>query len=166
LALTHQEIDARSLALYQLVAAKIRRDPELLERPKGVLARWRAQGPSRSEPYRMAWAKLLQQGLEPALALTVEDSEGARAMRQCSPFCGVLTPAERLAFLRSWAGCNAPRSARASHSQSAAVDRVWLVAEDDQLLGLGGEPGIAAPGQVAHSPAKRLAAAACRPVST
>lgn len=111
MALTHQEIDARSLALHQLVAAKLRRNPALLERPKAVLDRWRTQAPSRSEPYRAAWAQLLQRGLEPALALAVEDSEWARAMRQCSPFCGVLTPAERLGFLRSWAGRHAPRSA-------------------------------------------------------
>lgn len=38
---THQEIDARSLAMHRLVVEKIRRDPALLARAESTLSRWR-----------------------------------------------------------------------------------------------------------------------------
>jgi hypothetical protein len=44
----------------------------------------------------------MSRGLEPTLAVLVEDSERATALRQCSPFAGVLSPAERFAFLEAW----------------------------------------------------------------
>ena len=100
---THQEIDARSLEMHRLVAAKMRREPELLDRVRRTLARWRHPGnPSRSEPYLAEWDRLAASGLEPLLATAVEDSERATALRQCSPFAGILSPAERFAFLKAW----------------------------------------------------------------
>jgi hypothetical protein len=49
---THQEIDARSLELHRLIAAKVRREPALLDRVRLTLQRWRDPGnPSRAEPY-------------------------------------------------------------------------------------------------------------------
>jgi hypothetical protein len=100
---SHQEIDARSLAMHRLVAAKVRRDPALFEKARGTLARWRDPGnPTRSAIYLDEWARLMSRGLEPTLAVLVEDSERATALRQCSPFAGVLSPAERFAFLEAW----------------------------------------------------------------
>jgi hypothetical protein len=37
-----------------------------------------------------------------ALAIATADDEQARALRQCSPFCGVLTNQERWRFLKAW----------------------------------------------------------------
>lgn len=100
---SHQEIDARSLELHRVVAAKVRRDPALLDRVRRTLERWRDPGDrSRSEPYLAEWDRLLALGLEPVLAAAVEESERAAALRQCSPFAGVLTAAERFAFLKAW----------------------------------------------------------------
>ena len=100
---THQEIDARSLELHRLIAAKVRRDPALLDRVRLTLRRWRDPGdPSRSDRYLAEWERLLSQGPETMLAVAVEDSERAAALRQCSPFAGILTPAERFAFLKAW----------------------------------------------------------------
>lgn len=105
---THQEIDARSLELHRLVAAKVRRDPALLEHVRRTLRRWREPGDrSRSDPYLAEWERLLDQGLEPLLATAVEDSERAAALRQCSPFTGILSPKERFAFLKAWAADHA-----------------------------------------------------------
>ena len=105
---SHQEIDARSLELHRLIAAKVRRDPALLDRVRRTLERWRDPGsPSRSEPYLAEWDRLLAQGLEQVLATAVEESERAAALRQCSPFTGILSSAERFAFLKTWTATHA-----------------------------------------------------------
>ena len=105
---SHQEIDARSLELHRLIAAKVRREPELLDRVRLTLQRWRDPGsPSRAEPYLAEWEQLMAQGLEPVLAAAIEESERAAALRQCSPFTGILSSAERFAFLKAWAATHA-----------------------------------------------------------
>lgn len=109
--LTHQAIDDRSLALHRLVAAKLRRNPKLLQKPRTVLARWRRNSCSRSDPYLAAWEEVLQRGLEATLELALSDSELGRAMRQSSPLCGVLQEDERAGFLRDWTNGNAARAA-------------------------------------------------------
>jgi len=98
---THQETDARSLAMHRLVAEKIRRDPALLEIAKAKLIRSRRATPN--DYYFDEWARLLDAGLDAALAVATEDSEKATALRQSSPFAGVLTPEERRSFLDEWA---------------------------------------------------------------
>lgn len=40
--------------------------------------------------------------MEMCLEFATEDSERATAIRQASPFAGILTNEERLAFLRAW----------------------------------------------------------------
>ncbi len=101
---SHPEIDARSLELHRLIAEKVRREPALLDRVRSTLERWRDPGnPSRSDPYLAEWERVMAQGLERLLATAVEESERAAALRQCSPFAGILTPAERFAFLKAWA---------------------------------------------------------------
>lgn len=105
---THLEIDARSLAMHRLVAEKVRREPALLDRVRRTLARWRdPSNPTRAEPYLAEWQRLLDLGLEATLATAVEDSERAAALRSCSPFTGILTPAERFDFLRAWSRSHA-----------------------------------------------------------
>jgi len=105
---SHQEIDARSLELHRLIAAKVRREPELLDRVRLTLQRWRDPGnPSRAEPYLAEWDQLMAQGLEPVLAAATEESERTAALRQCSPFAGILSSAERFAFLKAWAATHA-----------------------------------------------------------
>lgn len=101
--MTHPEIEARSLAMHRLVAAKVRQDPSLLETARATLARWRSSSDAnRSERYLAEWARVLEGGLEPTLALLVEESEHAVALRQCSPFPRALSTAERYAFLKEW----------------------------------------------------------------
>jgi hypothetical protein len=105
---SHQEIDARSLELHRLIAAKVRREPELLDRARLTLQRWRDPGnPSRADPYLAEWERLMAQGLEQVLATAIEESERAAALRQCSPFSGILSPAERFAFLKTWTATHA-----------------------------------------------------------
>lgn len=99
---THQEIDARSLALHRLIAERIQRDPSLFEVAKRNLAHWRTHASPNETYYVEEWDRLLQSGLDAALAVAIEDSEYATALRQSSPFAGVLTPRERWAFLDAW----------------------------------------------------------------
>ncbi|MBL8511175.1 MAG: hypothetical protein JNM52_05970 [Betaproteobacteria bacterium] len=103
---THQEIDQRSLALHRLVASKIRANPDLFGRAKITLARWRDLVSNSSHPYLTEWETLMQQGMEPCLAMATEDSPRAAALRQSSPFAGILTHQERFAFLKNWSRSN------------------------------------------------------------
>lgn len=99
---THQEIDNRSLEMHRLVAKKIRENPELFQSAVDTLANWRAIVCESSQPYLREWETLFSQGCEAALKIAEEGSEKAAAMRQCSPFCGILTHQERFEFLNQW----------------------------------------------------------------
>lgn len=96
------ELDRRSLDLHRLAVEKIRRDPALFEKVKATLARWRVTVSSTTQPYLAEWERLIADGMETCLAMAVEDSEHATALRKSSPFAGVLTNQERLAFLKAW----------------------------------------------------------------
>ena len=99
---SHQMLDRRSLALHELVADKIRADPALLERARENLRRWRPTMSAGSLPYLDEWERLVGAGLEACLAVATEDSERATALRQSTPFGGVLTNVERNRFFRDW----------------------------------------------------------------
>jgi hypothetical protein len=92
----HQRIDRRSLELHRAIAAKLRTHPELIGIARDNLARWSANE-SRSQPYWDAWREILERPLEEVLELLEEESERMTAMRQATPFAGVLEPAERWA---------------------------------------------------------------------
>ena len=57
----------------------------------------------RSGPYLDAWAEILRNPVEEWLELLEQDSEYMRAMRQASPFAGVLSPKERWEIYDSFA---------------------------------------------------------------
>ena len=98
----HQRIDARSLAMHRAIAEKLRADTSLLAIAHDNLDRWsKARG--RSQPYWDAWREILQRPLEEMLAIMVEDCERMTAMRQSSPFAGILTPQERWAIYDQFA---------------------------------------------------------------
>lgn len=99
---SHQEIDQRSLALHRLLAKKIRQDPSLFENIKRTLVRWHKIVCTNSQPYLEQWQRLVDLGIEECLAVATEDSERANAMRQASPFCGILSNEERWEFLLEW----------------------------------------------------------------
>jgi len=92
----HQRIDQRSLALHRVIAAKLRVRPELMEIARDNLNRWTQMG-GRSQPYWDRWREILDRPLAEVLELLEEESETMTAMRQATPFAGVLEPAERWA---------------------------------------------------------------------
>lgn len=98
----HEDIDARSLALHQLIADKIRRDPSLFLVSSAVIQRWRALVCPATHPYLDQWQQLIDSGMEACLDFATQNSEHARAMRQSSPFVGILSNKERFEFLKNW----------------------------------------------------------------
>jgi hypothetical protein len=90
----HQDLDRRSLALHQAIADKLREHPDLLAVARDNLDRW-SKTQQRSRPYFEAWRELLGLPLEELLNAVVEDSERMTALRQSSPFAGILEPKER-----------------------------------------------------------------------
>ena len=104
---TPQLLDRRSLELHQLIARRLREHPERLERVRETLARWKTIVSPDSQPYVTEWQRLADAGMDMLLAVAVEDSERAAALRQCGPFGGVLTPKERSAFFKQWSADHA-----------------------------------------------------------
>ncbi len=94
---SHEWIDERSLALHEAVAAKLQREPKLVELARANLKRWLAQ---ESAAPLLEWQRLLDiLPLPKLLELLRSPDEDATRLRQSSPFAGLLTPAERQAIL-------------------------------------------------------------------
>lgn len=96
------EIEARSLAMHRLIVDKIRKDPALFQKVRATLARWRQIVCLSSQPYLEEWECLMNQGMEAALSMALDESQHAADLRRSSPFSGVLTNRERFIFLRDW----------------------------------------------------------------
>ena len=90
----HKRIERRSLELHRAIARKLRAHPELIAIAHDNLERWQASA-GRSKPYWDAWSEILGRPLPQILSLIVEDSERMTALRQSTPFAGILSPSER-----------------------------------------------------------------------
>lgn len=99
---THQELDERSRQLHILIASKIRNDLSLFDRVNKTLNRWKTIVCASSQPYLNEWEKLVEQGVDVCLNVATEKSEHANALRQASPFTGILTTRERSDFFKNW----------------------------------------------------------------
>ena len=97
----HARLDARSLALHELVARKVLADPALLDKARENLRRWRAMDGS-PEGALAEWTHILEGSPHQVTRFLTEDSETAARLRQSSPFAGVLTDAERRAIHESY----------------------------------------------------------------
>ena len=93
----HERIDQRSIALHAAISAKLQADPRLLDIARGNIERW-WEGAGGSLPYLTEWREILDRPLTEIAVLLVEDTERMRALRQNTPFAGVLTPQERWAI--------------------------------------------------------------------
>jgi len=99
---THQAIDRRSLALAQTVVARIDADPARhgLELARETCARWHRDNPSLA---LAEWLEILKGDWQRVRAVLLDDGAEGQRLRQSSPFCGVLTPAERRAIYQQFA---------------------------------------------------------------
>jgi hypothetical protein len=99
---SHSEHDARSRRLALAVAAKIRRDPNLV-RSAEVYAQRRSEEASPGERRElMEWIRILR-AMPPARLqkFLIEDTEYATRLRQTLPTLNLLSTAERAAVLRA-----------------------------------------------------------------
>ena len=87
--------------MHRAIAGKVRENPELAEIARRNLERW-LPGSGNARPYLEAWRMILDAPLDAMLRMIEEDSERMAAMRQNSPFAGVLTPKERWAIYRQF----------------------------------------------------------------
>ena len=98
----HRLIDERSLAFDRLIAAKLRSQPALVEKARGNLARWLETCSGGAKPALLEWQRLLSAPFDELLAFMEATDERATRLRQSSPFCGILTPEERLGIIREF----------------------------------------------------------------
>ena len=92
---SHRLLEARSLAMHAVIAAKIQRDPALLAIPRNNLDRWSARWKDSAPAWFYEWKEVLKQPWSRIAALITEPSERAARLRKSSPFAGVLSTEER-----------------------------------------------------------------------
>ncbi len=95
----HELAEARSLAIHRLVAERLREEPQLVEVALRQVEAWSAEGKMRPA-YASAWRELLKGPLETLLAVLGGRGERAAALRQCTPFIGVIDQETRLRIWR------------------------------------------------------------------
>ena len=98
----HRLIDERSLTFDRLIAAKLRSHPALVEKARSNLARWLETCSAGARPALLEWQRLLSGPIDELLVLMEATDERSTRLRQSSPFCGILTPDERLGIIREF----------------------------------------------------------------
>jgi len=98
----HEMIDGRLLAMHQLIAEKLKTEPLLLEKVKGNVLKELRRCPDNTKPYFVRWQAILNESLDATVEALTSESEQATALRQSSPFHGILTPEERLDIIRKF----------------------------------------------------------------
>ena len=91
----HRLIEARSLAMHAVIAAKIERDRTLLDIARRNLQRWRARWENDVPAWHDEWSAIVQRPWPEIAAIITEPSEEGARLRQSSPFAGVLSVDER-----------------------------------------------------------------------
>jgi hypothetical protein len=99
---THQEIDQRSLALHRLALEKFRDNPQLFVQAKERLQRWMGSCSPDLLNDLSEWQRLMDLGESVCLAVALENSQYASALRQSSPLCFFMSHQERFRFLKTW----------------------------------------------------------------
>lgn len=97
----HSTIDQRSIDLHRKIAEKIRNNPSLFSLAQKKLSEFITAGNS-SLPYFIQWKEIFDSGLDFVLKEITKDTEKMRALRQSSPFTGILTPKERWSIYETY----------------------------------------------------------------
>lgn len=104
----HRLSEERSIALHGRIAERLREAPELVAVARARVADWALTGEVDSR-YAAGWAQVLSLPLDELCGVLVDPSERARALRQVSPFAGVLSPRDRWRIRRQVLLRQAPR---------------------------------------------------------
>lgn len=95
----HRLAEARSLAIHREIAEQLLCDRSILDRARDTLRRWSSDGRIALE-YATQWEAWLSRSPEDVAVLLADQSEQACALRQNSPFVGVVDPRRRWAIWR------------------------------------------------------------------
>jgi len=88
-------IDILSRELHVLIAAKLRKDPNLLGIPLFNLRIWKRSATPEFKVLLRRWKLILMTWSPEEIAeFLVSDTPQSIELRRCSPFCGILTPQE------------------------------------------------------------------------
>ena len=98
----HALIDQRLLWMHTAIAKKIAADPSLLEKVRANLDRELGRCAANAAPYLLRWRAILDQPKESVLKMLTGPGEEETALRQSSPFCGILSPQERWTMIRQF----------------------------------------------------------------
>lgn len=90
----HRLAEERSLELHRAVVVLLQREPERVDEARARLEEWRRRDLI-AAPYADRWVLLLAGSHDDLCRALVDDSEAARALRQCSPFAGLIDPRTR-----------------------------------------------------------------------
>jgi hypothetical protein len=96
----HRTAERRSLAYHKVIADRLATDQAALDDARARVVRWRRSGDVHAR-YADAWHELLQRPIEEVRASLVDDSEQMIALRQVSPFAGLIDPRRRWQIWRS-----------------------------------------------------------------
>jgi hypothetical protein len=91
----HQLLDDRALAMDRLIAGRLRSHPELVHKARATLARWLECADVSVRPALEEWNALLCGPQQTLIEVLEGTDDRAKRLRQSSPFCGILKPAER-----------------------------------------------------------------------
>lgn len=83
----YQPGDWRSLELHQLVAARLQKDPSLVDKAVGNIERWKSQN-GFPQTYLDDWLAIINMGLGHLLAFMLSETDEAQRLRSSSPFVG------------------------------------------------------------------------------
>lgn len=90
----HRLAEERSLAYHRLVAARLVREPELLEEARRRVEGWIAAG-GRSAPYAEAWREILDQPLPRIVALPDRSRRAGGGTPPVHPIAGMVPARQR-----------------------------------------------------------------------
>jgi antirestriction protein ArdC len=107
----HRRNDRLSLAYHRAIAQRLAQDGNILSRARARVDGWARDG-SVHVDYVAAWRRVLEGDARAVAAFLTDGGEHAMALRQVSPFGGVLSPRERWAIWRAYRGeVDDPRAA-------------------------------------------------------
>jgi hypothetical protein len=92
----HRKAELRSLAYHRALAQRLRRP--MVDDALRLIWKWRDQG-SIDPRYADRWEEILRQPIADIRRIISEDSQPAQALRQTSPFAGMLSEPERQKIL-------------------------------------------------------------------
>lgn len=90
----HRRLDARSLEMHKVIAQKLKKNPELIEKARQNIRQWKEQSPSLTGALD-EWEQIINQGIDKTIAFMCDPGEEATRLRQSTPFTGYLKPKER-----------------------------------------------------------------------